>query len=105
MHGVLVNRLRGLSLPGKSVVRLTDYPDMTLDVYHGRKTTIQQQQQLRIYVITLQNSCINVDVSSLGIDGEKLLLPIMQVIKTSSVMVENYCFVESICEQTCLYFM
>ena len=29
----------------KSVVRLTDRPDMTLDVYRGRKTTIQQQQQ------------------------------------------------------------
>ena len=24
------------------MVRLTDRPDMTLDVYHGRKTTIQQ---------------------------------------------------------------
>ena len=41
MHEVLVNRLGGLSLPRKSVVRLTDRPDMTLDVYHGRKTTIQ----------------------------------------------------------------
>ena len=41
MHEVLVNRLGGLSLPGKSVVRLTDRPDMTLDVYCGRKTTIQ----------------------------------------------------------------
>ena len=41
MHEVLVNRLRGLSLPRKSVVRLTDRPDMTLDVYSGRKTTIQ----------------------------------------------------------------
>ena len=40
MHEVLVNRLGGLSLPRKSVVRLTDRPDMTLDVYHGRKTTI-----------------------------------------------------------------
>ena len=39
---VLVNRLGGLSLPRKSVVRLTDRPDMTLDVYRGRKTTIQQ---------------------------------------------------------------
>ena len=29
----------------KSVVRLTDRPDMTLDVYPGRKTTMQQQQQ------------------------------------------------------------
>ena len=25
---------------------LTDRPDMTLDVYRGRKTTIQQQQHL-----------------------------------------------------------
>ena len=46
MHEVLVNRLGGLSLPRKSVVRLTDRPDMTLDVYRGRKTTIQQQLQL-----------------------------------------------------------
>ena len=45
MHEVLVNRLEGLSLPRKSVVRLTDRPDMTLDVYRGRKTTMQQQQQ------------------------------------------------------------
>ena len=38
-----VNRLGDLSLPRKSVVRLTDRPNMTLDVYRGRKTTIQQQ--------------------------------------------------------------
>ena len=42
VHEVLVNRLGGLSLPRKSVVRLTDRPDMILDVYHGHKTTIQQ---------------------------------------------------------------
>ena len=42
MHQVLVDRLGGLSLPRKSVVRLTDRPDMTLDVYRGRKTTMQQ---------------------------------------------------------------
>ena len=42
MHEVLVNRLGGLSLPRKSVFRLTDRPDMTLDVYRGRKTTMQQ---------------------------------------------------------------
>ena len=42
MHEGLVNRLEGLSLPRKSVVRLSDRPDMTLDVYRGRKTTIQQ---------------------------------------------------------------
>ena len=45
VHEVLVNRLGGLSPPRKSVVRLTDRPDMTLDVYPGRKTTMQQQQQ------------------------------------------------------------
>ena len=45
MHEVLVNRLGGLSLPRKSVVRLTDRPDMTLDVYRGRKTTMQQEAQ------------------------------------------------------------
>ena len=45
MHEVLVNRLGGLSLPRKSVVRLTD---MTLDVYRGRKTTMQQEQQCKL---------------------------------------------------------
>ena len=44
---VLVNRLGGLDLPRKSVVRLTDRPDITLDVYRGRQTIIQQQQQLK----------------------------------------------------------
>ena len=46
MHEVLVNCLGGLSLPRKCVVRLTDRPNMTLDVHRGRKTTIQQQQQV-----------------------------------------------------------
>ena len=41
MHDVLVNRLGGLNLPRKSVVRLTDRPDMTVDVYRGRKITMQ----------------------------------------------------------------
>ena len=45
MHEVRVNRLGGLSLPRKNVVRLTDRPDMTLDVYRGRKTTMQQQSK------------------------------------------------------------
>ena len=51
MHEVLVNRLGGLSLPRKSVVRLTDRPDMTLDVYRGRKTT--KQQYLKKFFIIL----------------------------------------------------
>ena len=36
VHEVLVNRLGGLSLPRKSVVRLTDRPNITVDVYRGR---------------------------------------------------------------------
>ena len=59
VHEVLVNRLDGLSLPRKSVVRLTDRPDMTLDVYRGRKTTIQQ------HCSTHQSDCLfflNVDM-------------------------------------------
>ena len=50
MHEVLVNRLGGLSLPRKSVVRLTDRPDMTLDVYRGRKTTMQQCNYMYIQI-------------------------------------------------------
>ena len=46
MHKILVNRLGGLSLPRKTVVRLTDRPDMTLDVYCGRKTTTQHNNRL-----------------------------------------------------------
>ena len=33
VHEVLVNRLGGLSLPRQSVVRVTDRPVMTIDVY------------------------------------------------------------------------
>ena len=53
VHEVLVNRLGGLSLPRKSVVRLTDRPDMTLDVYIGRKTTMQQatSEEMHLYYI------------------------------------------------------
>ena len=59
MQEVLVNRLGGLSLPRKSVVRLTDRPDMTLDVYHGCKTTMQQQQQKHKNIMKgTKDSCI-----------------------------------------------
>ena len=57
VHEVLVNRLGGLGLPRKRVVRLTDRPDMTLDVYRGRKTTTQQQHhRTRAFVNNLQSS-------------------------------------------------
>ena len=57
VHEVLVNRLGGLSLPRKSVFRLTDRPDMALDVYRGRKTTMQQQKHLHfIFCLLVRNS-------------------------------------------------
>ena len=58
MHEVLVNRLGGLSLPRKSVVKLTDRPYMTLDVYRGRKTTMQQQQ-VDLLMSSLANDALN----------------------------------------------
>ena len=54
VHEVLVNRLGGLSQPRKSVVRLTYRPDMTLDVYRGRKTTTQQQKSSRLLLTHIQ---------------------------------------------------
>ena len=57
MHEVLVKRLGGLSLSRKSVVMLTDRPDMTLDVYRGCKTTItEQQQHKKIYALSFSDS-------------------------------------------------
>ena len=48
MHEVLVYRLGRLSLHRKSVVGLTDRPDMTLDVDREGKTTQQQAIIARI---------------------------------------------------------
>ena len=57
MQEVLVNGSGGLSLSRKSVVRLkTDHPDMTIDVYHGRKI---QQQQLSFAKIASYGSVAN----------------------------------------------
>ena len=59
MHEVLVNLLRGLSLPRKSVVRLTDRPDMTLDVYRGHKTTKQQHLgSIKFDALGLDKMCL-----------------------------------------------
>ena len=55
MHEVLVNRLGGLSLPRKSVVRLTDRPNMTLDVYRGRiKQQCNNNNNLRLFAKVLK---------------------------------------------------
>ena len=59
MHEVLVNRLGGLSLPRKSVVRLTDRPDMTLDVYRGHKTIQCNNNKANLLVLLLKNVVLN----------------------------------------------
>ena len=65
MHEVLVYHFGGLSLPRKSVVRLTDHPDMTLDVYRGRKTTKQHDPkgvraiEVLLYIIQIQGKQFN----------------------------------------------
>ena len=56
VHEVLLNRLGGLSLPRKSVVRLTDRPDVTLDVYSGRKTIMQQCNIIKLIKLLVRYS-------------------------------------------------
>ena len=51
MHKVLVNYLGGLSLPRKSMFRLTDRLVMTMAVYLGRKTISQHQQHMLLGTI------------------------------------------------------
>ena len=76
MHEVLVNRLGGLSLPRKRVVRLTDRPDMTLDVYRGRKTTMQQQQNPTIWITVGQGpTALAVDAGGDCLDIFTLIYP------------------------------
>ena len=65
VHEVLVNRLGCLSLPRKSVVRLTDRPDMTLDVNRGRGVLLKKV--CKIY--TSENSILSCDLCfALSID-------------------------------------
>ena len=44
----LTDRFGGLSLPRKSVVRLTDRPDKTLDVYRGNNTITTLKEPSKI---------------------------------------------------------
>ena len=86
VHEVLVNRLGGLSLPRKSVVRLTDRPDMTLDVYRGRKTTIQQIQQ-----ITDSEICAKLVLLVMGIH-ESLLTYLLLTKFTTPLLALDFLF-------------
>ena len=54
MHEVLVNCLGGLSLSRKSVVRLTDCPDMTLAVYRGQKQQHNNNNNERSHCLKLR---------------------------------------------------
>ena len=78
VHKVLVNRLGGLCLPRKSVVRLTDRPVMTLDVYRGRKTIQQQQQQIKITASFCKH--ILCDDGSASCSGKDALSMVYQIV-------------------------
>ena len=69
MHEVLVNRLGGLSLPRKSVVRLTDRPDMTLCVYRGRKTTQHNNNNIQHIIVEESTS---IQLVKTGIQGANI---------------------------------
>ena len=73
VHEVLVNRLGGLSLPRKSVVRLTDRSDMTLDVYRGRKTTNQQQPSTTVSAGSKRSRTV---LAEAKYDGQSHLYPV-----------------------------
>ena len=58
MPEALVNHLGGLSLPRKSVIRVTDHPDMTITVYNGCKTTTQQRMSNKMVSSDLKESSV-----------------------------------------------
>ena len=84
-----------------SVVRLTDRPDMTIDVYRGRKTKKQQQQQQFYYVYDLFTNKVKVSsskvaVSAAGIGGPLYLgnnilkkKPVFLLLLSFSSMIRN----------------
>ena len=75
-ESMCTNRIGGLSLPRKNVVRLTDRPDMTLDVYRGRKTTIQDGCVMKLLSLEMDSSHSTVFKSDVFLTkfGHKLLL-------------------------------
>ena len=88
MHEVLVNHLGGLSLARKSVVMLTDRPDMTLDVYRGRKTTIQQQQLIKCEEFLHGKSSLFKNVRTLGL----LCTRRLNIMLTNYFLLSGNCF-------------
>ena len=62
VHEELVNRLGGLSLPRKSVARLTDRPDMTLNVYRGRKKQYNNNNLITKHLYYPYANCIAVSL-------------------------------------------
>ena len=90
MHEVLVNRLGGLSLPRESVVRLTDRPDMTLDVYRGRKTTIQKYnifflQCLYVVHVLFSDMYMNIHFRTVPEKFKKMFTKVIDTIRYHSL--------------------
>ena len=61
MHEILVNCVGSPSLPRKSLIRLTDCPNMTMAVYRGFKTTTQQQYNgVKVIMVMWPKSLISI---------------------------------------------
>ena len=87
---VCANRLGGLSLPRKSVVRLTDRPDMTLDVYRGRKTTIQLQQSIQMRSCLYVKTQLRIEILSNWQNFDTLLrICMLAVCKLDKISIFN----------------
>ena len=69
-------------MPRKCVVRLTDRPDMTLDIYRGRKTTMQQQQKKKIHASGKNNKRAKMALNR---------SPEVQVLLCSNNSVSHFC--------------
>ena len=89
VHEVLVNRLGGLSLPGKSVVRLTDCPDMTIAIYHGYKTTTTTIEQVCMCLCE-QSDCIPNMHTIIAPEIPSMTLKICKILEGANVITSRY---------------
>ena len=64
-------RLGGLRLPRKSVAKLTDRPDMTMDVYRGRKTTTHNNNN-KLLIVTSHQHLGHTDLERFGSNSPPL---------------------------------
>ena len=68
MHLVLVNGLGGLSLPRNSVVRVTDYPEMTIALYceHHNNWLFQKSKDIKQIQMAIQRMDLKVTAHNIS---------------------------------------